>query len=215
MGKYYGILANTLVLKANTVSFCANTVVFCENTAAFWANTVLFWQICWYFFFRKYGHILGKKNCYKPLFGRQRKQKYWCYYMHRSIKRFFVSRMRDVFFILVLISSGTLDVVMWQAKVLPGPVGPRYPGNTYLCSSSKIFNISLNTEKTISWLLLCVFLQRGLTMFSRSPQVIWEQNTYNRRKNQVKVQQYYLKILILYNKATKISSIYYMTVLFF
>ena len=122
------------------------------------------------------------------------------------------------FFILVFISSGTLDIVMWQAKDLPGPVGPKYPGNTYLCSSSKIFIISLNTEKTISGLLLCVFLQRGLTMFSdrqcssRSPQVIWEQNTYNRRKNQVKVQQY---CLVLYNKATKISITYYMTVLLF
>ena len=158
--------------------------------------------------------IFWTKNCYKPLFWRQRKQKYWCYYMHRSIKRFFVSQMRDF-------SSGTLDVVMWQAKVLPGPVGPKYPGNTYLCLSSKIFNISLNTEKTISGLLLFVFLQRGLTMFSdrqcssRSPQVLWEQNSYNRRKNQVKGQQYCLQILVLYNKATKISIMYYMTVLLF
>ena len=87
------------------------------------------------------------KNCYQPLFWSQRKQKYWCYYRHRSrgslsplsgfflvsvllsalVERCFVSCMRDFlssFFLLFFFSRHLLILKCIESRILMTGLSP-------------------------------------------------------------------------------------------
>jgi hypothetical protein len=76
--------------------------------------------VSYYFFF-------GKKNkCYQPLFGRQRKQKYWCYYPHRS--RDLVSPVCGFFYGFHIIFR------LWRQTAVPSLICPLKSPNLSYCT---------------------------------------------------------------------------------